>query len=51
MHLGFQKEAVSNDVCIPTCPCNICIIQIGFNIREIYNFKRVLIGKLAYTIE
>ena len=31
--------------CIRTCPCNVCIIQIGMNIREIYNFKRIFIEK------
>ena len=36
--------------CIHTCPCNICIIQIGMNIWEIYSFKRIFIEKLAYAV-
>ena len=35
---------------ICTRPCNICIMKIEMNIREIYSFKRMFIEKLAYAI-
>ena len=34
--------------CIRSRPCNICIIQIGMNIREIHGFKRIFIEKLEF---
>ena len=36
---------------ICTCPCNICLIQIGMNIPEIYSVMTIFIEKQGYAIE